>query len=102
MKNVIAYSLLFVFSFAYSYEAIAFLTKKVSNGICAETQDVEGEEDTSEEGSDNEKKEFLDNFLFHGPHNFISTIQSNYKPIGDFIFSSADYSQTVYSPPECA
>ncbi|MES2592487.1 MAG: hypothetical protein V4608_11425 [Bacteroidota bacterium] len=101
MKKVVTYCLLILFLFVFSNETISYFTKKITNGIVTDLSDFEGEEDSESEKSDEkEKKEFSEN-LFNLDHCRLASFNHlNYIRSGDFIFSTSDYSQTVYSPPE--
>ncbi len=102
MQKIVTYCLLILFSFVFSNETISYFAKKITNGVVSELSDFEGEEDTSEseKSDEKEKKEFSENLFCSNHYWLVTYSQLNFTRPGNFIFSTADYSQTVYSPPE--
>lgn len=102
MQKIITYNLLFLFSLAFSYETISFFSKKISDTFLAE--DINGCENNSQEsdepGDENEKRDSLEDLYLHQTPDLTVICQSYFQQHTDFIFSTSDYSGTVYSPPE--
>ncbi len=101
MKKAITYSLLFLFSLAFSYETLTYFSKKLSEDFQTSVNDYESESD-SESDDESEKKELLEGLYLNESHDLTIASQANSAHFIDFIFSSSDYSQTIYSPPEQA
>ena len=108
MKKIITYSLLILFSFAYSYETIKYFSKAFDGVSIAwiDNFDCEEKESESEKSSEkNEKLNFSEDFYLNHKL-FNNTLISGQLEAGNLgsnqniDFSSSDYSQKVYSPPE--
>lgn len=108
LKNAVAYIFILLFSMAYSYETVKYISKVMGGTSVSWMDDFHCEEKSpeSEESTEkNEKVDFLDDLyltnkrpnslLLSGPLELSSlwNRQNN-------IFSSTDFSQEVYSPPE--
>lgn len=102
-KKSILFSLLFFFSLANCIETLHCIFEKPHSVIAIDIQsdDNEGKNSESEKSDTKEEK-------FNGDKNFnltalleLVTCETDYLPI-PFLpsFSSSDYSQVVYSPPE--
>lgn len=106
LQKVITYSLLVIFSFAYSYETISYFSKALGDNSISWLANFDWEENDSESEKSNEKNEklnFSEDFFFNLKHNNIIPGQLDLRCLGhkQYIdFSSSDYSQQVYSPPE--
>lgn len=99
LTKAVTYCLLFLFSVAFSYETISCFSEKTDSDFQVARNDYEAENDT-ESDDENEKKESLEDLYFH-PARYLSVFsQSKASLFTHFTFSSSDYSQTVYSPPE--
>lgn len=103
LNKAIATLFIFLISYTFSYEAVAYLAKHVANCSIVATDDFECEENTSEpEKSDEAKKEIADDdrLLHNGHHQLpmpqLGSLRSGH--ISHIAFS--DHSNEVYSPPE--
>ena len=103
MKKAVTYILIFLVSFVCSYETVEYFSKTIGDTSIAWVDDIPCQEKSSESEESNEKNE-KKNFsdvsdiskyitLSHIELGSIGTKQNNN-------FSSSDYSQVVYSPPE--
>jgi hypothetical protein len=99
---------LIIFSFAYSYETVKYFSK-IYKGISIsllDNVDFEGEDKDSGKSNDkNEKLNFSEDLFFinkHLCHNLIANPgnSNNFCSLQNVNFSSSDYSQQVYSPPD--
>lgn len=99
LTKVITYCLLFLFSLAFSYETISYFSEKIGSDFQLALNEYEAESDT-ESDDENEKKESLEDLYFHVAEDLFIFSQSKASLFAHFTFSSSDYSQTVYSPPE--
>lgn len=108
MQKLITYCLLILFSFAYSYESIKYFSKGFGDISIACLADFDCEEKNSESEKSNNKNEKL-NFaedLFHKNKLLYNSLLFGIIQPGSWgsnqnsNFSSSDYSQQVYSPPE--
>jgi hypothetical protein len=94
LRKIILYSLLVLFSFSYSYQAINYFAKAFGDDVSIVWL----------EGIDGEEKDLED--LFFNDKNLYSNVILCYIELPDTDFNqninfySADYSQQVYSPPE--
>ena len=103
MKKAVTYILIFLVSFACSYETMEYFSKTIGDTSIAWIDDISCQEKSSESEESNEKNE---------KKNFSDDSDLNNYPISSHIepgnfhskqnsdFSSSDYSQVVYSPPE--
>lgn len=99
--------MLILFSFAFSNETISYFSKTIGNTSIdwISDFDCEGESSQSEKSGKNEKLNFSEDLI-------LNTRLYNNKLLSDHFagsasgssqninFSSSDYSQQVYSPPE--
>lgn len=106
MKKIITYCLLIIFSFAYSYETIKYFSKTFDGVSITWIDNFDCEEKESENGSEkNEKLNFSEDFYLSHKH-FNNTLIAGQLEAGslgssqNIDFSSSDYSQKVFSPPE--
>lgn len=106
LKKIITYCLLIIFSFAYSYETIKCFSKTFDGVSIAWIDNFDCEEKESEKSSEkNEKLNFSEDFYLNHKH-FNNTLIAGQLEAGSLgstqnpDFSSSDYSQKVYSPPE--
>ena len=103
MKNKVTYILIFLVSFAYSYETIEYFSKTIGDTSIVWIDDIPCQEKNSESEESNEKNEKLN---FSDDSYLNSYLISCHTECGNFCsrqnnnFSSSDYSQVVYSPPE--
>lgn len=108
MQKIITYSLLILFSFAYSYETIKYFSKILGDNSIVCIDDFDCEEKSSESEKSNKKNEkvnFSEDIYFNNKHPNNNLIAAILEPGSldsnqNINFSSADYSQQVYSPPE--
>ncbi|MEJ7778555.1 MAG: hypothetical protein WKF68_03100 [Daejeonella sp.] len=103
MKNLVVYGLVFLISFVYTYDTIFFLTRMIGDAQVSWVDSMETTERGAESGESKEQKEKIDfpEHLTHSAHLFLASIGSNTSDTSQNIsFSSSDYSQVVYSPPE--
>ncbi len=106
LKKIIAYCLLILFSFAYSYETIKYFSKVFDGGSIALIDNFDCEEKESEKGNEkNEKLSFLEDFYLNHKHFNNTLIAGLLEPTSlssrqNIDFSSSDFSQKVFSPPE--
>ncbi len=90
-------------SFVYTYESMYMLTKVLQDDQVSWANCFELGERGAESGESTEQKEKMD-FLAHLYHHnhlaqdYIGLVRSGASQ--NISFSSADYSQVVYSPPE--
>jgi hypothetical protein len=108
MQKAISCFLLVLFSFAYSYEALKYFSKSLGDNSISWVDDSDSEEGKTESEKSKEKNEKFnfseDFYLNHLCYNntliynlsYLAILNSQQNPN----FSSADYSQKVYSPPE--
>lgn len=102
MKKVAVYGLIFLISFVCTYETICVLTKVIEDEQISWVDNMECERG-AEPGETKEQKEKVD-FLEHMHHNnhltmaYVGLISADASQ--NISFSSSDYSQVVYSPPE--
>jgi len=102
LKKVTVYGLIFLISFIYTYETICVLTKVIGDDHISWVDSMECERG-AEPGESKEQKEKVD-FLEHVYHNnhfsmaYIGLF--SFDTSQNISFSSSDYSQMVYSPPE--
>ena len=102
MKAIVSSALLFLFSLAFSYETLAYFSKKLSDdSFQTVLDDCESESDT-ESDDESEKKEQKEDLYFHESEGLAFQSFQNTTPTTDFLFFSSDYSLTIYSPPEQA
>lgn len=73
----------------------------MSDGFQIAVAGYEAESDT-ESDDEKEKKESVEDLYFLESHDLKFVSQMHSPQFTNFIFSSSDYSQTVYSPPELA
>lgn len=106
LKKIITYCLLIIFSFAYSYETIKYFSKTFDGVSITWIDNFDCEEKESENGSEkNEKLNFSEDFYLSHKH-FNNTLIAGQLEAGslgssqNIDFSSSDYSQKVFSPPE--
>ena len=102
MKNTIAYILILLVSFAYSYETIVYLAKSVDNNLMAWVDDLpcdDNELDSKKKENDEKKnfKEYLSLPLDIAFINRNGCINNIFTPNH---YLNCDYSLAVYSPPE--
>lgn len=106
MKKIITYCLLILFSLAYSYETIKYFSKVFDGCSIALIDNFDCEEKESEKGNEkNEKLNFAEYFYLNHKHinNTLIAGQLDAGSMGsaqNIDFSSSDYSQKVFSPPE--
>ncbi len=108
LKKIITYCLLILFSFAYSYETIKYFSKVFDGASIAwiDNFDCEEKESESEKGNEkNEKLNFAEDFYLNHKHfnNTLIAGQLELKSLSSkqsIDFSSSDFSQKVFSPPE--
>lgn len=100
--------MLIIFSFAYSFETIKYFSKVFNSDSIAwvDSFDCEEKESESEKGSEkNEKLNFSEDFYLNHKH-FNNTLIAGQLELSSLSskqnidFSSSDYSQKVFSPPE--
>lgn len=108
MKKITTYCLLVLFSFAYSFETIKYFSKAFDGVPIVWMDDFDCEEKQSETEKSTEKNEklnFAEDFYLNHKH-YNNTLISGQLESGRLgskqnpDFSSSDYSQKVYSPPE--
>lgn len=101
LKKAITYLLIFIVSFSYNYEAIEYFTEAIGDSPITWVDDLDCEEKESKESNEkNEKSEYSDELFLDN-----SLVSAYIELIGlgtmqNHNFSSSDYSQVVYSPPE--
>lgn len=106
MKKIITYCLFILFSFAYSYETINYFSKVFDGASIAWIDSFDCEEKESEKGNEkNEKLNFAEDFYLNHKHfnNTLIAGQLEFTSLSskqNIDFSSSDYSQKVFSPPE--
>ncbi len=101
MQKIISYSLLILFSVAFSYETAIYFSKKINNKAIA--QDYENDSQESDQSDDNdEKNDLLEDMNCVNSCDFTIFSQHYNSKFAEFIFSSSDYSPTIYCPPELA
>lgn len=108
MKKGIAYILVFLVTFSYNYEGIQYFSKTIGNTSISRMDNFDCEEkgaekeDSNEKSEKNEKTDFSEELYFDS--NLISAqlqlVRLHSKK--NHNFSSSDFSQVVYSPPELA
>jgi len=106
LQKFITYCLLILFSFAYSYETIKYFSKAFDGVSIVWIDNFDCEEKESEKNSEkNEKLNFSEDFYLNHKH-FNNTLMAGQLELASLSsnqnidFSSSDYSQKVYSPPE--
>jgi hypothetical protein len=99
LQKIISYSLLILFSVAFSYETAIYFSKKINSKAVA--QDYENDSKESDQSDDDDgKNDILEDMNCFTSCNFIIFSQHYNATFAEFIFSCSDYSQTIYSPPE--
>lgn len=108
VKTSISYILVFLISFAYNFDTIKLVSKVIGETSVVWVDDFdceeksEGNENSKEKNEKNEKSDFFDDFYLD--NNLISgqieLLRIHSKQ--NHNFSSSDFSQVVYSPPELA
>lgn len=98
MKTLFTYFLIALFSVAFSYKTVKFIAKlKTAEMCCSSDMDCENEKENSPE-----KDEVTDSFYHFSfyDRDLLLTVEA-FIP-AEFIvsFTSANYSNSVYSPPE--
>lgn len=106
MKKHILYLLIFVVSFAYSYNTIEYLSSILDNNtlahidnFCCEEENEESKESSEEGTESNLSDEFLDVRL-QNKTSLAQTKRSILIRNQNTNFSPSNYSQVIYSPPE--
>lgn len=97
MKAVITYLFIVLFAFTFSYKTVKHLLLAKVDIVCATDVDCENEKEDSIE-----KDEIVDAFwhLLFQTHTFILT-EETFLPAELIVdFSSANYRNLIYSPPE--
>ena len=108
MKKAIAYILVFLVSFSYNYETIQFFSKAIGNTSISRMDNFDCEEKGTEKEDSNEKSEKNEKTGFSEALYFDSDMISAQLELvrlhskKNHNFSSSDFSQVVYSPPELA
>jgi hypothetical protein len=102
LKIALAYILIFVVSFIYNYETIVFFSDAIGKIQVSAIDDVDSGKNNpeSEEKEKEQKISYLDDLYMS---NHIASVTPESCCITDkhnASFSSSDYSQVVYSPPE--
>ena len=104
MKTITIYIFILLASIAYSFETIEYFTKAVGGDATAWIDDFDCEESDSETEDANEEQVDFDDFYLN--HKYLHKLTLSHIELG-FIksmrndnFSSTDYGQEVYSPPE--
>jgi hypothetical protein len=96
LKTVFTYLFIAIFAFAFSYKTVRYLTQtKTADGIAY--ADCENEKENSIE-----KDEITDFYYTHffERKQFLLT-EETFSPLELVVlFTTADYSHTIYSPPE--
>lgn len=102
MKISVVYLLIFCVSFAFNFETIEYFSNALGNSI-SWMEEFHCEERTAEAEESSEKSEKLkiSEYLNSNHHFIIGLIEpSRFSSNQNIDFSSSDYSQVVYSPPE--
>lgn len=106
LKNIITYILILFISFAYSYETIEYFSKAIGDDSITWADDFDCEENSSEKEDPNEEKaNFDDDWSMNNKYPNNQLIPKHFE-LGILSyrqhnrFSSDDYGQEVYSPPE--
>ena len=103
MKRISVYLLIFLLSFVYSSESIQMLAKALGNKVAfAWMANIENSESNTESEESKEQKEKIE-FLGHYINTQLTLALQGSASLNSshcINFSSSDYSQTIYSPPE--
>jgi hypothetical protein len=100
LKKLTIYSIIALLSVAISFETVNYFFKKMNLVLVIDVEDLDCEEKNSESEKATEKFHFI-NELFDMACLSLNAIDIAGQNIPQNIhFSSSDYSQVVYSPPE--
>ena len=103
LKSSIIISLLFLFTVSITHQSLNFLKKLNSYTSVIDNEDMNSDEQDSESEKSNEKtdsKEFAKDFFHYSYTTILLSYGNSLNAEHNINYSSADYSQVVYSPPE--
>jgi hypothetical protein len=98
LKTIFTYLFIAIFAFAFSYKTVRYLTQiKLANETAYADVDCENEKENSFE-----KDEITDFYYTHFfDHKQFLLTEETFSPVELVVhFTTADYSNAVYSPPE--
>jgi hypothetical protein len=97
LKTAFTYLLIILFSFAFSYKTLKYVAKLKADICCTTEMDCENEKESTPE-----KDEITDDFYhFSFIHKDVLLTAETVIPSELIVnFTSANYSNSVYSPPE--
>ncbi len=104
MKTILAYSLLFIVTFAFNYKAISYLLDSSGESIVfvVDCEEEKSESEKSDEKEEKKEKE-ISEYLFHKKSISYTVLHKlSFESIHHLLFIPSDYSQSVYMPPEQA
>ncbi|MBL0046557.1 MAG: hypothetical protein IPP32_00430 [Bacteroidetes bacterium] len=102
-KKILLISILLLFTAASSFESIRLLHQKINPIALLDVKDFDCEEKNSESEKSNEKtdkKNAIDDFYAFSKLSYFTLPQTQKQFHNRINFSSSDYSQVIYSPPE--
>jgi len=94
-----------IVTFAYCYESASFLIKvlKDTSVVCVEDPDCEQEDSETEKSQQKEGKLFISYEMRSNMERYAARCaESTYRHPKNSNFSSFDYSQMIYTPPDLA
>ncbi len=102
-KRILLISILLLFTVAGSFETLRLLHLKINPIAQLDVKDFDCEEKNSESEKSNEKSEkknCIDDFYAFSKLNYFHLPRAQKQFHTRINFSSSDYSQVIYSPPE--
>lgn len=100
MKKGLAYFLLIIVMFAFNYKAISYLLNPSDDEI-AFVFDFEKEKSESEKSEEKEEKKEISEFLIYRKNNsFVIINKLAFDQTHNFLFTSSDFSNSIYMPPK--
>lgn len=99
LKKIITYNLIILVLCAYNYKTVNYYLK-LTNSSSAISQDYDCEEKDSESKKGDEKKEYPDYIHLEKNHSLLILPMLSFARHSNNLYSSSDYSLTVYSPPD--
>ena len=103
MRNLVLYTIVFIFSIAFCYETIDYCYQEMSSRSFCEHHDLDCEESktgSEKSGEKSEKTDFFDEITLDKDHLALMTSIRQQVIKSHIHFFTCDYSKIVYSPPE--
>lgn len=100
LKNVISFTLLILFSIAFSYETCIHFSKKWNGKVVSEINDTESDSSESDQDDKDEKKDIFEDLYCTSDFSFTVFFQSVPSQFYYLNFPISDFKPAVYCPPE--